>query len=256
MMPRLPARIEISRGSANLAGQSRRNARPSANVVRSRGSRSRVGLRRGCGVLFSGGGFVAAFRRGDGGSAFPRTAQNLAVRPRGRWFPAGRFVRLHVRAASAGRRLPLAPEFALPVSESSDGRPCCQTARAHSAWARLGLQRRGPESLRRSRLTTATSSRSRTVATTSDRERDLQFEIANRRAPFLAPEAGPRSRFFPAPHRAGDRVSRAARDRSAALPARLERERRPARRDRRSLRRLSRAPDADARDGSAKRAYR
>ena len=139
-------------------------------------------------------------------------------------------------------------------SVSGDGRPCRQTSRANLAWTRLGVPRRGPEGVWRSRRRRCDFAQGRTRP--PSRKRDLQLQVADCGAPLFAPETGARSRFLPAPNCPGRRVPGAPRNRSAALPPRLERERRTSRRDRRSLRRLSRPPNADARDGSAEGAYR
>src|SRR5438132_9543717 len=74
------------------------------------------------------------------------------------------------------------------------GRISRQTPRANSAWARLGLFQRNPENFRRSggRRCDLAQRRARSV----DWERDLQFEIANRRAPIFAAAARPRFGFL------------------------------------------------------------
>src|SRR2546422_4330701 len=70
------------------------------------------------------------------------------------------------------------------------GRSRRQTACANFAWTRLGFFQRSPEGFWKSERWRRDFAQRRTGP--FDRQRDLQFEIANRRAPFLAPAARPR----------------------------------------------------------------
>src|SRR5437016_14610542 len=80
------------------------------------------------------------------------------------------------------------------------GRSRRQTACANFAWTRLDFFQRSPEDFRKpSRWRRDFAQRRQGPF---DRKRDLQFQIADRGAPFFAPAAGPRPRFLQTPDRA------------------------------------------------------
>src|SRR6266436_1211030 len=92
------------------------------------------------------------------------------------------------------------------------GRNRCQTAGANFARTRLGVFLRSTEGFRKSRRWRCDFAQG--WQGPFDRERHLQFEVANYRAPFLAATTGFGSGFLSAPDFAGFRIPRPATCRS------------------------------------------